>query len=145
MNSTRGKIEKTVEQNPGISFTELKEKTGRSNGVLQYHIRKSERIEKVKCGLVPKNYCNSCQFKDLCGQSCNLKELGKDKTAEILNYLFQGWKQKDIAVRSAMHCVHSWFNDRGKPTVRASLHLYNDENDIQKFSAALEKIALVNG
>ncbi|MFB6204453.1 MAG: aminotransferase class V-fold PLP-dependent enzyme, partial [Candidatus Nanohaloarchaea archaeon] len=50
--------------------------------------------------------------------------------------------EKDIAVRSGMHCVHSWFNARGEePLVRASLHLYNDESDIEKLVEAVEEIA----
>ncbi|MFB6199397.1 MAG: aminotransferase class V-fold PLP-dependent enzyme, partial [Candidatus Nanohaloarchaea archaeon] len=50
--------------------------------------------------------------------------------------------RKNIAVRSGMHCVHSWFNDRDiKPTVRASLYLYNNEKDVERFLDELKKLA----
>ncbi|MFB6147407.1 MAG: aminotransferase class V-fold PLP-dependent enzyme, partial [Candidatus Nanohaloarchaea archaeon] len=46
------------------------------------------------------------------------------------------------AVRSGMHCVHSWFHEKGEePAVRASLHLYNDEEDIRRFLSALDQVA----
>jgi cysteine desulfurase/selenocysteine lyase len=52
--------------------------------------------------------------------------------------------QRDIAVRSGMHCLHSWFHSRSQePTVRASLHLYNDENDIDALTQALNQIAVL--
>jgi len=45
----------------------------------------------------------------------------------------------NIAIRSGMHCVHSWFNSRGiEGTARASAYLYNNESDIKKFVAAIE-------
>ncbi|MFB6203191.1 MAG: aminotransferase class V-fold PLP-dependent enzyme [Candidatus Nanohaloarchaea archaeon] len=50
--------------------------------------------------------------------------------------------RKDVAVRSGMHCVHSWFNSREeKGSVRASLHLYNDEEDVQKLLTEVRRIA----
>lgn len=53
--------------------------------------------------------------------------------------------QRGIAVRSGMHCVHSWFNEyEEESTVRASLHLYNDEDDIKSFLEAVKKISLLS-
>lgn len=50
--------------------------------------------------------------------------------------------QRDIAVRSGMHCLHSWFNDRDeKPSIRASLYIYNDEEDIEKILEAVRTIS----
>lgn len=97
MASNRQDIEKVVRQNPGISFTELKNETGCKNGVLQYHIRQSARIEKKKAALIPKNYCIGCNFKDLCNQNCTLKELRKQKTTNIIRFLSEGRKQSEIA------------------------------------------------
>jgi cysteine desulfurase/selenocysteine lyase len=53
--------------------------------------------------------------------------------------------QRDIAVRSGMHCLHSWFDRYEKePTVRASLHLYNSEEDVLELFEALKKITLLS-
>ncbi|MFB6180309.1 MAG: aminotransferase class V-fold PLP-dependent enzyme [Candidatus Nanohalobium sp.] len=53
--------------------------------------------------------------------------------------------EEDIAVRSGMHCVHSWFNDREeRPGVRASLYLYNNEKDVEKLANELEKLVYIS-
>lgn len=47
----------------------------------------------------------------------------------------------NVAVRSGMHCVHSWFNAHNlKGSVRASIYLYNDKNDAIKFNETLEQV-----
>jgi cysteine desulfurase/selenocysteine lyase len=47
---------------------------------------------------------------------------------------------ENIAVRSGAFCVHSWFNYRKcEAAVRASLYLYNTEEEVRKFIDALEK------
>ncbi len=47
---------------------------------------------------------------------------------------------ENIAVRSGAFCVHSWFNFRKcDAAVRASLYLYNTEDEARKFSDALGK------
>ncbi|MFB6116190.1 MAG: aminotransferase class V-fold PLP-dependent enzyme [Candidatus Nanosalina sp.] len=52
--------------------------------------------------------------------------------------------RQDIAVRSGMHCVHSYFDKKDmEPGVRASFHLYNDEEDVEKLLEELEKLAYV--
>ncbi|MFB6166828.1 MAG: aminotransferase class V-fold PLP-dependent enzyme [Candidatus Nanohaloarchaea archaeon] len=49
---------------------------------------------------------------------------------------------RGIAVRSGMHCLHSWFNDRGEdPTVRASLYLYSSEEDIERLLGEVRRLA----
>ena len=42
-------------------------------------------------------------------------------------------------VRSGMHCVHSWFNDKGIDTgsLRASAYLYNTEEEVKLFAETL--------
>jgi cysteine desulfurase/selenocysteine lyase len=46
-----------------------------------------------------------------------------------------------IAVRSGRHCVHSWFNAHHvEGTVRASLYLYNTEQEVAAFLQALAKV-----
>ncbi|MFB6095116.1 MAG: aminotransferase class V-fold PLP-dependent enzyme, partial [Halodesulfurarchaeum sp.] len=47
----------------------------------------------------------------------------------------------DVAVRSGMHCLHAWYNDREiGPTVRASVYLYNTEADVDAFLDGLEQV-----
>ncbi len=47
---------------------------------------------------------------------------------------------ENIAVRSGAFCVHSWFNYRKcQAAVRASLYLYNTEDEARKFVDALTK------
>ena len=44
-----------------------------------------------------------------------------------------------VMVRSGMHCVHSWFNDRGldRGSIRASAYLYNTEEEVRLFADTL--------
>lgn len=51
---------------------------------------------------------------------------------------------KKILTRSGAHCVHSWFNAHGmKGSCRASLYLYNTEDEAQKFVEEVKKIAKI--
>ena len=46
----------------------------------------------------------------------------------------------NVAIRSGMHCVHSWFNSRGiKGSARASFYMYNTPAEADLFAAALEE------
>ena len=57
-------------------------------------------------------------------------------TTEIAMHLDENY---NIAVRSGMHCVHSWFNSRGiDGTARASIYFYNYEDDVRMFTDAVE-------
>jgi len=67
----------------------------------------------------------------------------------IFSFNIEGWdptevamhldEKYNIAIRSGMHCVHSWFNSREiEGTARASAYLYNSESDIIKFTDAIE-------
>ena len=48
----------------------------------------------------------------------------------------------NIMVRGGFHCCHNWFNTHGiSGSVRASLYLYNNEVDAEKFVAAVKKVA----
>ncbi|MFP4230086.1 MAG: aminotransferase class V-fold PLP-dependent enzyme [Candidatus Nanohaloarchaea archaeon] len=62
--------------------------------------------------------------------SCN-------EASEILN-------RRGVKVRSGQHCVHPWF--KGKKfdsTLRASMHLYNNEEDVEKFLTEMKKVSLL--
>ena len=67
----------------------------------------------------------------------------------ITSFNLEGWDNTDvamhldekynIAIRSGMHCVHSWFNSRGiEGTARSSIYFYNNESDVRKFTDAVE-------
>ena len=45
----------------------------------------------------------------------------------------------NVMVRSGMHCVHSWFNDKGidRGSLRASSYIYNTEDEIRLFADTL--------
>jgi len=50
-------------------------------------------------------------------------------------------RNRNIAVRSGQHCVHSWFQAHGiEGSVRASLYLYNTTEEIETFIGALKDI-----
>ena len=47
----------------------------------------------------------------------------------------------NIAVRSGAHCVHSWFNaHKMNGCIRASLYLYNTEEEVDKFIEAIKEL-----
>ncbi len=47
----------------------------------------------------------------------------------------------NIMIRSGMHCVHSWFKSKGiNGSARASVYLYNNEEDIKIFGDTLEEV-----
>ena len=66
----------------------------------------------------------------------------------ITSFNLEGWDNTDVAmhldekynvaIRSGMHCVHSWFNSRGiEGTARSSIYFYNNESDVKKFTDAI--------
>lgn len=70
-------IIRTVKDNPGIGFSELKEKTGLSNGVIQHHVQSSEELEKKKGAIMEKDLCSECPLHGECGDKCALRLLRK--------------------------------------------------------------------
>ncbi|MBR9676796.1 cysteine desulfurase [Candidatus Woesearchaeota archaeon] len=53
-------------------------------------------------------------------------------------------KSANIAVRSGVHCVHSWFNaHKLDGSVRVSSYFYNTIKEAQKFNDALDKVLKV--
>ncbi len=68
--------------------------------------------------------------------SFTLKGMGHHEAAIMLD------KNANIMVRAGQHCVHSWFNARGiEGSIRASLYLYNTEEEASIFAKELSKIA----
>lgn len=53
-------------------------------------------------------------------------------------------EMSSVMIRSGQHCVHSWFEDRGiKGSARASLYLYNTEEEVEVFVDSLKKVLQV--
>jgi len=70
--------------------------------------------------------------------SFNIKNLEPHEVALILDH------STNIMIRSGMHCVHSWFNARKmKGSARASLYLYNTEQEARRFVEEVSKIAKI--
>ncbi|MFA6710106.1 MAG: cysteine desulfurase [Candidatus Methanomethylophilaceae archaeon] len=70
--------------------------------------------------------------------SFNIKGLNPHDVAMMLDNM------DTILVRSGMHCAHPFFVSRNiNGCVRASVYLYNDDEDIDRFVAALKKIVAI--
>ncbi len=90
-------VEQSVMNNLGVSFTELKEITGLVNGVVQYHIRRSDRIEKKRGVILEKGACSGCGLRDICTRKCLIGELRDLRKRRILEMKHEGFSQKEIA------------------------------------------------
>ncbi len=67
--------------------------------------------------------------------SFNIKGMDMHHVSRILD------KTRNIMTRSGAHCVHSWFNKHNmKGSVRASLYLYNTEEEAVIFADEVKKI-----
>jgi len=67
--------------------------------------------------------------------SFNVKGFTSNDIGMILN------SSKNICIRSGAHCVHSWFNKHNlRGSARASLYLYNDENDVLTLVNEIKKL-----
>jgi len=68
--------------------------------------------------------------------SFNIKGMGSHDIAMMLD------NADNIMIRSGMHCAHPFFVSRGiDGCARASLYVYNNEDDILRFAAAVKKLA----
>ena len=68
--------------------------------------------------------------------SFNINGMDSHNVSKILE------SSKNIMTRSGAHCVHSWFNKHSmKGSVRASLYLYNTEEEAQIFVEEVKKIS----
>ena len=65
----------------------------------------------------------------------NIRGMDAHHVAKILD------SSKNIMVRSGAFCLHSWFNEHNlKGAVRASLYLYNTEEEANIFVEEVRKI-----
>ncbi|MFB6292062.1 MAG: winged helix-turn-helix transcriptional regulator [Candidatus Nanohaloarchaea archaeon] len=95
--ATRDVIEEEVRENPGIAFTELKERTSLSNGVVQYHVQKSDCLERKKGAILPEGGCEDCEYRDLCEDVCLKKVMRDSRNQKIVEMMEEGRKQVEIA------------------------------------------------
>ena len=110
-------------------------KVGRAN--IQEHENKLNRIMSDKLLNLDKVSIIGPSDVSKRGGICSFNIDGWDPT-EIAMHLDEEY---NIAIRSGMHCVHSWFNSRGiHGTARASAYLYNNEADVISFASAIEDI-----
>ena len=64
----------------------------------------------------------------------------KGKDAHEVGMLLD--ESENIAIRTGMHCLHSWFNSHGiDGSARASLYFYNTEEEAKEFAQALRDVA----
>ncbi|MCK5561878.1 MAG: aminotransferase class V-fold PLP-dependent enzyme [Thermoplasmata archaeon] len=69
--------------------------------------------------------------------SFNIEELNSHDLAMILD------EEHNIMMRSGMNCVHAWFNARKiDGAARASVYLYNTEDEVKFFAEKLEEIVV---
>lgn len=79
-----------------------------------------------------------------------------DRRGSIFSFNIEGMSPHDIAVildemdgimiRSGLHCAHPLYEGRGvKGSARASVYLYNNEEDIDRFCNALRKASEIFG
>lgn len=97
MPSTREEILDVVRSEEALSFTDLKDKTDLSNGVLQYHIKKSNKIVKKRGAILYRGTCEKCEFQEKCDQKCIQKELRKPQLSTAFEMIKEGHSQVEIA------------------------------------------------
>ncbi|MBU1246104.1 MAG: aminotransferase class V-fold PLP-dependent enzyme [Nanoarchaeota archaeon] len=67
--------------------------------------------------------------------SFNIPKMTSHEIAQMLD------SSANIAIRSGMHCVHSWFNSRKlSGSARASFYLYNTMDEAKRFVEEVKKI-----
>lgn len=97
MSSARENIEETVESQEGIGFSQLKREVGVENGVLQYHLQKSDKLEKRNGAILPAGFCRECILRENCTDNCHRKLLRQPLKKSIVENLDAGKTQAEIA------------------------------------------------
>lgn len=93
----------TVRENPGITFTELRNSTGLATGTVQYHIRKSDKVVQRKSAVLTGEVCGNCELSHLCGDKCIQSILRDPLKKGILQGLDEDKAKKDIAEELDIH------------------------------------------
>ena len=83
--------------------------------------------------------------------SFKIKRIGFEGNTGIFNFNIENMSPHNVAmildetdnimIRSGAHCVHSWFNKHNlQGSARASLYLYNNKEDCERFIKGLRKV-----
>lgn len=90
------RIEEKVENNPGISFSELKRDFGVANGQLQYHIQNAE-VKRIGKKYVAPEACEDCILNDCCVNKCILGLLRDEKKRKIVENISDTDRKSELA------------------------------------------------
>lgn len=96
-------ILKSVKDRRGISFSRLKQETGRENGTVQYHVNSCSELERKKGAVVHTQKCSECPVKDYCEEECVAKLLENRSRRKILSMKQEGMKNSHIASEFGVH------------------------------------------
>lgn len=91
-----GKLVQALEEGPRC-FMDLKRLTGVENGVIQHHIRNSDRLVKEKHAIMLSGYCDDCKLKDYCQERCIEAVLEDGFKTNMLELFIKGFSQREIA------------------------------------------------
>ena len=89
-------ILETLHEGPR-KFSEIKEKTGLENGVIQHHINSSDQISHEKDVLMLKGECTRCDLKGVCEERCAASLLNDEEKRRILKLVHEDFSQREIA------------------------------------------------
>lgn len=95
--NTLQRIERTVEDQPGMTFSQLKRKLGVANGVLQYHLQATTKLQQVKGAILTPKTCESCEYRERCDKKCLLTYLNNPRDAAIISRVRKGETHHSIA------------------------------------------------
>lgn len=79
------------------SFSDLKQLTDVGNGVIQHHLRNSDKLKREKHALMVDGYCKTCALQELCRNQCIETVLDDSSKRRILELFSQGLSQREIA------------------------------------------------
>ncbi len=120
-------ILEAVKSRRGISFSQLKDKTGRGNGTVQYHVNTHPEIGKKNDAIIHRQRCSNCPLENFCRDKCVKMLLEQPLRRKILLKKLEGMQNNAIASELDIH----------KSTV--SYHLSKLPEASEEFHEALEE------
>lgn len=95
--NTREHIVSLVKSRRGVSFSKLKECTDVGNGTIQYHINKSDELERKRDAVVHKQRCRECPLRQYCSRKCIIKLLENKSRRRVVAKRTEGKSYSEIA------------------------------------------------